>query len=151
MKKFMILILGFIVAAGIISYVLIGCGGGSSAPPYVAQWMQAGMGTDILNLRSDGTFSDINWHGTVGDTSAGFYAGKGTYSFTPDTPGDLTQGTLHFNYTHEYNDTTDTWDSNVSSRDSSCVVTTASPKTLSLDSGPPYQYYGAATTIPTTL
>jgi hypothetical protein len=161
MRK-MHLIAGIVSVIGVSTLIVINCSKSSTpysppptpSAPYCAQWMTAGMGTDILNLRSDATFSDINWgSGTVGDTTNGFYAAKGTYSFTPDSAGDQIHGMLHLHYTHDYNSSTDQWESSTPAFDENdtCIVDTVSaPKTLSLD-GWVHQYYGAATTIPATL
>jgi hypothetical protein len=155
MRK-MHLISRIVSVVGVSTLILISCGDDATNPQpsalYNGQWMMAGMGTIILNLCSDATFSDINWFsGTVGDTTSGFSAYKGTYSFTPDSAGDLNHGTVHFHFTHHYNNATDLWNSYSNDDSRTCIVNTDSATTtLSLD-GAVYQYYGPVAVIPDTL
>jgi hypothetical protein len=155
MRK-MHLISRIVSVVGVSTVILISCGDDATNPQpsalYNGQWMMAGMGTTVVNFRSDASFSNITWYsGTVGDTTGGFDAYKGTYSFTPDSIGDQNHGTLHLHYTNSYNSSNDQWVSLSNNDNMICIVNTDSATTtLSLD-GTIFQYYGAEAVIPDTL
>ena len=145
------------VAAGL---ALAACGGGgssSSAKAYEGQWeyVSGGMvsGPDILNLRSDGTYSDVTYYShTIEDLSGGVRAEKGTYTFTPDTPGGETQGTLAFHRTHVWQ--AGAWKASADDVSGALVITAGSPRTMSFDgSGDTfhYEYHAAQAAIPTSF
>lgn len=124
-------------------------------PAYVGQWDGIGEGSMIWNFRADQTLSLASWGGgTIGDRSNLYFATKGTYTFTPTTPGDDTSGTLHIQYTHQYNLGTNTWESYNISWDFVFVMNTGvSPHTLTqstTEGDITYRYYGPAVTIPDT-
>jgi len=142
-----------VAAVGVLA--LVACGGGSSgssAKAYEAEWeyVSGGMvsGPDLLNLRSDGAFSQIVYlSGTIGDKSGGIYAIKGTYDFVPTTPGDDTAGTLTLHRTHYWN--AGTWTPNADDFPGACTVTAGSPRTM-VWAGMNYEYHGPQVSIPTT-
>ncbi len=143
------------LAALVGALALAACGNGSSGSTekaYQGEWeyVTGGMvmGPDLLNLRSDGGYSQIVYtSGTIGDETGGVYASKGTYEFVPTTPGDDTAGTLTIHRTHSWDGAA--WAVNAGDFDAGCVVTAGSPRTMELD-GIHYKYHGPQVSIPTT-
>lgn len=141
------------IAAGL---ALAACGGssGSSAKAYEGQWeyVSGGMvsGPDILNLRSDGTYSDVVYYShTIEDLSGGVGAVKGTYTFTPTTPGDDTQGTITLHRTHFWQ--AGVWTASTADDSGSLVIGAGSPRTLTYAGIYHYEYHDAAAALPTSF
>lgn len=141
------------LVAAVVGLALAGCNGGSSSTPakaYEGRWTMSGMGTVVLNLRSDGAFSRSYTNGNVGDPVV--WAEKGTYTFMPKTAGDDTAGTMELTATHDYNTTTDTWEPVMSMpTPEDFIVHAGPPRTLEFVGLDTFTYYGPQAEIPATL